>query len=30
VQKATPERAPTAPEDEPEGGLPGGVVGVPA
>jgi cell division protease FtsH len=30
VQKATPERSPTAQEDEPEGGLPGGVVGVPA
>lgn len=30
VPKATPERAPTAQEDEPEGGLPGGVVGVPA
>src|SRR4051812_41687964 len=30
VPKATPERAPTPQEDEPEGGLPGGVVGVPA
>lgn len=30
VQKATPERPPSAQEDEPEGGLPGGVVGVPA
>lgn len=30
VQKATPERTPAKPEDETEGGLPGGVVGVPA
>jgi cell division protease FtsH len=30
VQKATPERAPVSQQDEHEGGLPGGVIGVPA